>query len=469
MLKNVLAIVIACLLATGHITATIIKIPNDYATIQTGINFSFNGDTVIVKPGKYVENINFNGHNIVLGSLFLITGDTSYIKRTVIDGNLSGSVVIFESGEDNTTSITGFTIKNGHALYGGGIYCEWSNPEIISNLIIDNFAELNGGGIYSDYSTPDIENNAINDNRSNNCGGGIYSTGAFGPSIRYCLISNNYADSAGGGIALMGNSNSYLHGLSNNHLITNSASFIGGGIYCHTFTHLFLNNIILNNHTSNSGGGVYFSLSEPDLWNNIIWGNYASDLSQIGYDSSSVLFVMYNNIQDSLWLGGANISENPLFRNPELGDYHLMAIECGDPYDSPCIDGGWYGREDTVLSCEWGLGLPRCDMGAFSGGDFSVGIDEIGPVLPNNISISQNYPNPFNAATTINYELPYQSHVMMEIYNILGRKVTMLIDKQQQAGYHKAIWNADDFSSGMYFYKLQAGDYTETKAMTLMK
>ena len=62
----------------GSITsATVINIPADYATIQAGIDASSDGDTVLVQPGTYVENINFNGHNVVLGSLFLTTGDTS--------------------------------------------------------------------------------------------------------------------------------------------------------------------------------------------------------------------------------------------------------------------------------------------------------------------------------------------------------------------------------------------------------
>ncbi|MCP4580008.1 MAG: T9SS type A sorting domain-containing protein [candidate division Zixibacteria bacterium] len=77
--------------------------------------------------------------------------------------------------------------------------------------------------------------------------------------------------------------------------------------------------------------------------------------------------------------------------------------------------------------------------------------------------------NPYNAIATIRYELPIRSRVTIDICDILGRKVTTLINLKQPAGYHQAIWQADDFSSGMYFYKFQAGDYTETKKMLLLK
>jgi len=126
---------------------TVINIPADYATIQAGIDASEDGDEIIVSPGTYVENINFAGKAIILGSLFYTTHDTSYISQTIIDGNQDDSVVTFDSEEDSISVLTGFTITNGLADYGGGIYCVSSSPSLENVTITNNSAEW-GGGIY---------------------------------------------------------------------------------------------------------------------------------------------------------------------------------------------------------------------------------------------------------------------------------------------------------------------------------
>ncbi len=84
-------------------------------------------------------------------------------------------------------------------------------------------------------------------------------------------------------------------------------------------------------------------------------------------------------------------------------------------------------------------------------------------------SLSQCYPNPFNANTVISYELATVANVKLEVYNILGNKVATVLDAQQQAGYRSVTWDASEVSSGLYFYKLTAGDYTETRRMILVK
>ena len=138
--------------ATGNGTNT-----NPFATIQTAIDSSSDGDTVLVAAGTYVENINYNGKNIVVGSLFLTTQDTSYISSTIIDGNESGSVVTFSSGEDSTALLIGFSITNGYASEGGGIRCNTSSPTLKYLTIENNYGQW-GGGISIDtcllYTSP---------------------------------------------------------------------------------------------------------------------------------------------------------------------------------------------------------------------------------------------------------------------------------------------------------------------------
>ncbi len=86
-----------------------------------------------------------------------------------------------------------------------------------------------------------------------------------------------------------------------------------------------------------------------------------------------------------------------------------------------------------------------------------------------NYELFQNYPNPFNPSTTIRYELPKAIHVTLTIYDILGRKVATLVNGVEEPGYKSVHWDASEMASGVYFYRLQAGSYTETKKLLLLK
>ena len=99
--------------------------------------------------------------------------------------------------------------------------------------------------------------------------------------------------------------------------------------------------------------------------------------------------------------------------------------------------------------------------------------DEITPI-PKNFVLEQNYPNPFNPVTTIRYDLPGQSYVLITIYDILGREIRMLVNTTQDAGYKSVIWDGtNDFgqhvSAGVYIYRIQAGDFTQTRKMILLR
>jgi hypothetical protein len=167
-----------------NVHSTIRDVPQYYSTIQHAINSSDDGDTVLAQPGTYVENINFNGHSIVLASMFLMTGETGYIEQTVIDGSSSGSVITLENRETIGTIIIGFTITNGQTYSGGaGICCDNVNVYILYNRIIDNhelYEDSGGGGIYCMDSFVNIANNYFVNNTAEWDGGAImlYSTEA---------------------------------------------------------------------------------------------------------------------------------------------------------------------------------------------------------------------------------------------------------------------------------------------------
>jgi hypothetical protein len=97
------------------------------------------------------------------------------------------------------------------------------------------------------------------------------------------------------------------------------------------------------------------------------------------------------------------------------------------------------------------------------------GIGDPNISLPADFTLLQNYPNPFNAQTTIAYGLSKEARATVEIFDLLGRKIETLLDKQQQPGYYQIIWNAGDHPSGVYFYRITAGNFVETRRMILMK
>jgi hypothetical protein len=97
-----------------------------------------------------------------------------------------------------------------------------------------------------------------------------------------------------------------------------------------------------------------------------------------------------------------------------------------------------------------------------------TGIGEI-EELPGQFSLSQNFPNPFNASTNISFALSEPQNVVLNVYDLLGREVGTLIDERMPAGAHTTVFDASALSSGIYFYRLRAGDLDETKSMILLK
>ena len=97
----------------------------------------------------------------------------------------------------------------------------------------------------------------------------------------------------------------------------------------------------------------------------------------------------------------------------------------------------------------------------------TTGIIEGG--LPGTFDLSQNYPSPFNPSTTIRYALPKTANVSLKVFNALGQVMAILVEAEKEAGYYEVHWSPTDAPSGVYFYRLQAGEFAETKRMILVK
>ncbi|MBN2367163.1 MAG: T9SS type A sorting domain-containing protein, partial [Calditrichaeota bacterium] len=99
-----------------------------------------------------------------------------------------------------------------------------------------------------------------------------------------------------------------------------------------------------------------------------------------------------------------------------------------------------------------------------------VGIgDHLTAEIPKVFALFQNYPNPFNPVTTIRYDVPKQSQVTVKIYDVMGREVAELVNDPHAAGSYSVIWNANYFASGIYYYRMKAGDFVSVRKLVLMK
>jgi parallel beta-helix repeat protein len=332
--------------------AGVLNVPGEYATIQSAIDASTAGDTVLVHPGIYYENINFIGRAIIVGSLYLTTGDTSFISSTIIDGQAQNSVVIFESGEDNTSEIIGFTIRNGQARpYGGGIYCIYSSPVIRNNKIMGNHAEgpsmdsvYWGGGIACISSNAVITNNIISGNIAD-IRAGVYCVRAR-PTITYNVICNNSVanygntDLSGGGLSIGGGSPL----IANNIIRDNYGGWSGGGVMIDGSFSLLYGNIITGNSADNRGGGVVIEdLSYPQLMNNVIYNNIADGSSHVSMGGGiAILFNSYPTlINNILWGDSADY------------DHEIHFFEASAIIQYSDIEGGFPGTGNI------GVDLPR--------------------------------------------------------------------------------------------------------------
>jgi hypothetical protein len=304
------------------VSATQLKVPSAYSTIQVAIDAASAGDTVLVAAGTYTENINFNGKNIV------VLGEDK--ETTIIDGNANGkSVVTFQSGEDSTAVLKNFTITNSGGFkegdFGGGIYVK-SSKATLESLIIDN----------------------------NDVSGATYTGGAGGVCVisdGKVYINNSVIRNTIGAAALYANKNSDIIAsnclIADNkaHAISMGTFYIGNGL-----NDVTLKNCTITNNLGPAIEGAGISWGTVIATNSIIYNNLDSDGNNASYSCNEDC-LDYNKFTYSLVQGGhsgtGNIDTDPKFMKiittgDEESDYHLIdwspAIGAGTASGAPTTD-----------------------------------------------------------------------------------------------------------------------------------
>ncbi len=377
-----------------------------FQAIQGGIDEASDGDTVLVAEGTYVENVHFDGKNIILCSTDPL--DPGVVERTVIDGNQAGSVITF-AGTETYGVLEGFTICNGEAEFGGGICggpyaVERAKLTIRHNTITGNTAELAGGGIdwcegliYGNTITGNMADhgggladcrgsicgNTISQNRAKFSGGGLLCCHG---SIKDNLIVRNHGPMDGGGGLCacqgviegnlgMGNLGGPSWGggldscqgtIRNNNILFNSVGYEGGGIsMCEG---IIEGNVIAGNSSGEFGGGI--ALSKGTIRNNLIAGNFANRSGGGLYACEGTISndtIVSNHAESPEiaegWGGGIADTQYPLincivwgnsaFEDPQLHD-------CAAPRFS-CIESWTGGGEGNIAGDPHFVGSPLAE------------------------------------------------------------------------------------------------------------
>ena len=401
-----------------------IHVPQDYPTIQSGIDHAQTGDTVLVDEGTYYENINFKGKSIIVTSKYVLENNTQHILTTIINGGSysnidSASCVMFVSAEGPNSVIQGFTLTGGKGTFynlddlnepqyagyttheGGGVFVNESSPTIKNNLIIDNEASSGadydyngGGGISSFMGNPTILNNIIIENEA-------FGLHAYGPGIVF----------------------NKSNGTIRNNVVCKNKSRAGGGIFIDIGVGATIENntVVENISSTNVASGLYIHGTNSIIRNNIIWGNLQTSGDQISGVENSIF--EYNNSEQEFPNMPTIFTMEPEF---VASNYYLQS-------SSPCIDLGnpttiYFDIEDTSnpgFAKFPSLGSLTNDVGAYGGPYASLNPDFITSVKKNeDISINV-FPNPSNKKITIVGSIINLNSTFLSLSNIMGQKIAI--------------------------------------------
>ncbi len=532
-MNRIIAITMAFLLCANLSAAFTLHVPSQYPTIQAGINASSDGDTVLVAAGIYHENINFSGREIVVRSddppNTVIDGDSldTVVRiisgegtRTVLEGftiTNGYSIYVGSAGihiaSGAAPTIRGNIIEGNGAWWsalGGGISADQSNPVIERNQITNNECVYEGGGIHLlDCTGAVVRNNTISGNfvcsgYGVSVGVGIYLDNSTAVIENNIIVNNvGLPPSHGGGLYLVGSStiDADFNDLWNNTPpdywgctpgdfdLNADPLFVGGIPYSYE---LNSNSPCIDagaftsepdpDGTRADMGSYYFNQGGinvaivPDLWPIVIpatGGRFRYDLHVTNHTVAPVPFDLWIDTRDP---GGTittlMVREGITFAPEQHAERYLTQTIPGG-----ALSGTHYYMAHTG---DYSIGdiyhetiMPFTKLGSNGlPGQWSLeGWDELATAKrPTREQIEVRVsPNPFNPTTTLSFNLPESDRISLKIYDITGRIVANILDRELEAGAHVAHFNASHLTSGVYLAVLETGDTRMVKRLLQVK
>ena len=190
-----------------------------------------------------------------------------------------------------------------------------------------------------------------------------------------------------------------------------------------------------------------------NVWVGTIAGLVMFDGTDWTFCSDDFVFSLDIDKAGNVWIGTFGLAKYDgsawTYFGSELPDFEVWSVEIDN------LGNVWVGTMRGV--------------GLYHEGGATPVHEDISPHIPSDFFLFQNYPNPFNPETTIKYTLPEASKVKIEVFNILGQVVDVLVDCKKDAGYHVIKWNGSDVSSGVYFYRIMTDNFSASRSMVLMK